>query len=478
MVPTAKARQLAAEYMERLDRAERRNPNEAGGPIEELCRWATSSYPEHERSGSEALFRGIVEPLADRFEPRLCDAYVELFTEVIDFCRGLPAGHALDRKLSDFELNNLEDLRRRASRVRRPAPYNLDQAVRPRRIFVLSRITLGADIAVTSVVLAKMKQFAPDAEIKLIGGPKTASFFAADNRIGRLPIDYRRGGTLLARLEAWIALTDAVGAEIEGLGEDEFLIVDPDSRLTQLGLLPLTRDDAGYCFLETRSLGSEESGPNAPSANPTGASSLPELTGLRLQTLFGEDSEPVYPYVSLAARDRGLGLSVREACGPRLAAVNLGVGSNEAKRLDDEFERELIGSLVGKGYRVLLDRGTGEEELARIRRLESSLIGRGLSVSRIRRDRIEPADVMSWEGSLSAFAGLISASALYVGYDSAGGHLAAALGVPAITVFAGAPNLRMRERWSPWGRSRADVVEVGPEEEADSVLRRVEELVP
>ena len=478
MVPTAKARQIAAEYMERLDRAERRNPNEAGGPIEELCRWATSSYPEQERSGSDALFRGIVEPLADRFEPRLCDAYVELFTEVIDFCRGLPAGHALDRKLSDFELNNLEDLRRRASRVRRPAPYNLDQAVRPRRIFVLSRITLGADIAVTSVVLAKMKQFAPDAEIKLIAGPKTASFFAADNRIDRLPIDYRRGGTLLARLEAWIALTDAVGAEIDGLGEDEFLIVDPDSRLTQLGLLPLTRRDAGYCFLETRSFGSGENAIDPPLENAARPFSLPRLTGLRLQSLFGDHTEPVYPYVSLGPRDRRLGLSVREACGPRVAAVNLGVGSNEAKRLDDEFERELVALLVGQGYRVLLDRGAGKDELGRMDVLETSLIGRGLSVSRVRHDRIKVADVMTWEGSLSAFAGLIAGSDLYIGYDSAGGHLAAALGVPVITVFAGPPNRRMRERWSPWGRSRADVVDVGPKEKADSVLRRVEELVP
>ena len=478
MVSAAHAHRLAAEFIERLDGANVEGRAAAVDPVEELCRLATSSDLEQARRGTDALFRGIVEPLGDRFDPRLCDAYIELFSEVIDFCRRLPDGRTLDRKLSDFGLNDRQDLRRRADRVRRPSAFDLDQTARPRRIFVLSRVTLGADVAVTSVVPAKMKRFAPDAEIVLIGGPKTASFFASDSRVSHLPIDYRREGTLLDRLNAWITLTDTLGAEIDGLAEDEFLIVDPDSRLTQLGLLPLTRDDAGYCFLETRSFGSEESGPDAPSANPTGASSLPELTGLRLQTLFGKDTEPVYPYVSLAARDRGLGLSVREACGPRLAAVNLGVGSNEAKRLDDEFERELTGSLVGKGYRVLLDRGTGEEELARIRRLESSLIGRGLSVSRIRRDRIQPADVMSWEGSLSAFAGLISASALYVGYDSAGGHLAAALGVPAITVFAGAPNLRMRERWSPWGPSRTDVVDVGPEEEAAGVLHRVEELVP
>jgi ADP-heptose:LPS heptosyltransferase len=44
---------------------------------------------------------------------------------------------------------------------------------------------------------------------------------------------------------------------------------------------------------------------------------------------------------------------------------------------------------------------------------------------------------------------MIAASRLYVGYDSAGQHVAAALGVPLISVFAGAANERMRARWTP-----------------------------
>ena len=93
-------------------------------------------------------------------------------------------------------------------------------------------------------------------------------------------------------------------------------------------------------------------------------------------------------------------------------------------------------------------------------------------------DRIEAADVMTWQGSLSAFAGITAAADLYIGYDSAGGHLAAALRVPVISVFAGAPNDRMRERWSPRGPARADVIAVEQGEIADAVLGRVEELLP
>ena len=45
----------------------------------------------------------------------------------------------------------------------------------------------------------------------------------------------------------------------------------------------------------------------------------------------------------------------------------------------------------------------------------------------------------------------IARSPLYIGYDSAGQHAAAALGIPAITVFAGHPNERFLRRWHPHG---------------------------
>ena len=239
--------------------------------------------------------------------------------------------------------------------------------------------------------------------------------------------------------------------------------------MTQLGLLPLTRNDAGYLLLETRSFGAE-----ADSAR----NSLSQLTAKGLESLFGPTSEPLYPYVSLPEADRDLGRRVRGAVKGKTAAVNLGVGNNDAKRVDELFERKLIALLVTSGYRVLLDRGAGDDELKRMDGLERFLRQRGLSASRVLPDRIEAADVMTWEGSLSAFAGITSETDLYIGYDSAGGHLAGALGVPTITVFAGAPNARMRERWSPRGPARVDVVAVEQGENADAVLRRVEELLP
>ena len=56
-----------------------------------------------------------------------------------------------------------------------------------------------------------------------------------------------------------------------------------------------------------------------------------------------------------------------------------------------------------------------------------------------------------WSGSFAGFAAIIAGAKLFVGYDSAGQHIAAAAGVPLISIFAGFPALRMFERWRPAG---------------------------
>jgi len=58
-----------------------------------------------------------------------------------------------------------------------------------------------------------------------------------------------------------------------------------------------------------------------------------------------------------------------------------------------------------------------------------------------------------------------------VGYDSAGQHVAAAAGVPLISVFAGFPAPRMFERWRPVGEG-CQVIRVD-RPEVEEALRRV-----
>jgi len=64
---------------------------------------------------------------------------------------------------------------------------------------------------------------------------------------------------------------------------------------------------------------------------------------------------------------------------------------------------------------------------------------------------------------------------LYVGYDSAGQHVAAAAGIPLISIFAGFPAPRMFDRWRPT-TSTAHVIRVD-QPGVEGTLARVREAL-
>ena len=121
-----------------------------------------------DEAASRALFRDVVEPLADRFEPALCDEYVQLFAPIVE---------GVFPDLSAAELIARYERVRRARQV----------SQQPRRVFVLSRVTLGADVAVTSIVLDAAKRRWPDAEVVFVGAAKNYDLFAADPRVKHKP---------------------------------------------------------------------------------------------------------------------------------------------------------------------------------------------------------------------------------------------------------------------------------------------------
>jgi ADP-heptose:LPS heptosyltransferase len=135
--------------------------------------------------------------------------------------------------------------------------------------------------------------------------------------------------------------------------------------------------------------------------------------------------------------------------------VSLGVGENQAKRLPDPFEEELLRLLAATGAPLWIDKGAGGEEAERV---ERALKRAGAAAA-------------SWDGAFAGFAAIIAGSRLYVGYDSAGQHVAAAAGVPLISVFAGFPAPRMFERWRPVGE-RCQVIRVD-RPDVEETLRRV-----
>lgn len=374
-------------------------------------------------SNTDALFAIVAEGLADRFDSRLSSAYADIFSYAIarvdhrfnaaelraryqhirrvwPYRYATAPREAAVRRILEVEENALRSLRTGGAAYRVPGivpPSHVESEPDPERIVLLSRVTLGADIAVTSIVAQALDARFPHSELVFAGSRKSAEFLG----LPLLPVDYPRTGGMRERLRAM----DAIAA----LGDDT-LIVDPDSRLTQLGLYPVAPDHR-YYFFDSRSV--------------EGPGSLVDLARDWCAQVFEVD----IPSPKIMVGDPPF-----EFARPAIA-VSLGVGGNDAKRIGGSFERNLLRELSGRAATVIVDKGAGEDEAARAEAAAAGI-----------------ANVRFWSGSFAAFAAIIAKSDLYVGYDSAGQHAAAALGVPLVSVFAGAVNDMFFERWRPDGR--------------------------
>jgi ADP-heptose:LPS heptosyltransferase len=376
---------------------------------------ALDEDPDDSAKASKALFSIVVERLADLFEPRLCNVYAALFAQVIE--RSIP-----ELKAADLEA--------RYDRVRCVRRVGFE----PKNIFVLSRVTLGADVAVTSVVLDAARRRWPKAKLWFVGPKKSWELFEGSVDVDWVPMPYGRSGRLMDRLSVFGELKTALDAP-------GALVLDPDSRLTQLGLLPVC-DESRHFLFESRSYGGD------------GVQSLVELARDWALAVTGADAaEPwLHPKFEFTLGSQPL------------TTLSLGVGENPAKRVEDPFEERLVDVLARKAPLVMVDAGAPEsEEEGRVKRAleRSSAAGENCGLH---------------EGSFASFAAMIAASRLYVGYDSAGQHVAAALGIPLISVFGGAASERMKARWRPHSTGPVWVLDADSSNFAE-LIERVERIV-
>ncbi|MBI3934354.1 MAG: hypothetical protein HY316_06650 [Acidobacteria bacterium] len=427
-----------------------------------LAEIAALEEPCLSEPGQRATFPLLIERLSDSFDPELCDLYDRVFTQMISYCRVLPAGARLNAALNDFGLHTEDDLLARRARLRRRPPWRDQEEQRAvRKVLVLSRVTLGAEVAITSVVLQRARSLFPEARCVLLAPPKARELFGGDASLEIREVSYRSGGRLLERLESWLALAEAVEEGVGSLPPREYVLLDPDSRFLQLGMLPVLRDESRYFFFESRRAGSG------------GSKTLSRLTAEWLNETFGGNALPS-PNVSIRPQDREFGLRIRRRLGDGgarwIITMSFGVGGNSEKRLPDPFEEQLIVRLIEEGATIVLDQGAGDEERERARRLVDAMRQRGGSVADIEVSNVGASAennsplrcaLLTWQGGIGAWAGLIGASDEYIGYDSAGQHIAAALGIPTIDIFVPCAAERFRQRWQPAGEGMVRVVAEG-----------------
>ena len=425
--------------------------------VQLLCEMATRcKNPAWNQFAASALFGIVIERLCDDFEDLQSETYNRLICQVTDFLRQLPEGAELQNELQNFQLDTEEELFQRVEALRLDRDVSITSELQPRKILVLSRVTIGADVAITSIICQRAIATYPEAEVVVIANGKLRQLFASHPGIRVRELNYIRHGSLLERFGAWLQLLEVVRDETASCDAQAYLLLDPDSRLTQLGALPLV-PGRNYRFFNSRGK------PEYPAT-----ASISTLANLWLDWLFGR--QPFcYPAVwldrtSLAAAGK-LVSAIRLDDTVNVITLNLGVGGNSRKRVADTFETELVLSLLGEaGNFVILDLGFGDEERARSEHILQQARQAGFatqtadfkSLSAINTD----TRLLGVECNVGEISVLIANSNEFIGYDSACQHIAAALSVRTYTIFAGTNNARFIRRWHATGPNRSEILYV------------------
>jgi ADP-heptose:LPS heptosyltransferase len=425
--------------------------------IDLICEMATYfDDPDMNQLAARALFAVIVERLCDDFEDLQTETYNRLICQVATYLRRLPQGARLDAQLKDFHLYSMDQLYQRVESIRLSPDQALAADLQPRKVLILSRVTIGADVAVTSVICQRAASAFPAAEIVVLGDAKLRQIMAPSSGVRIRELSYARHGGLIERFSVWLDLLAAVNAELCGLQDKDYLVLDPDSRLTQLGVLPLVAE-RNYRFFNSR----------GKQGYPV-KGSISALTNLWLDNILGH-SDFQYPRVWLNEVD----LEVADALVQRLAGMgrrhiitlNLGVGGNARKRVAGDFELAMVRSLLGEPDTVvLLDMGFGAEETERSAQILAAVAAQGVSVQCLPFADVDQAHahtrLFGLACSVGEIAALIARSHEFIGYDSACQHIGAALGVGTYTVFAGTSNPRFIRRWHACGPNTNEILYV------------------
>ncbi|MDH3394407.1 MAG: hypothetical protein OEL66_10395, partial [Desulfobulbaceae bacterium] len=407
----------------------------AAGPdlccIDSLCEMALD-----ERFSAQALhglYGRIVEPLCDDFSTsgaQICNLVLQ---RIIDFVRHVPQGKGMHCRLAALGFNDSDTLAKRYQRLLQPVPLVDRDRGQIRRVVVLSRVTVGADIVIATIVVHRLLAALPAAEVVLVGPAHLPHCFAEIDRVSCLQLPYERDGSLVDRLVVWESLEKLIREQGEGLAPGEMVLVDPDSRLSQLGLLPLLAEEDTWFF------------PSRFDQEDGGNSSLSEQVNGWLDSLLGQKSlQP--PVVSLPeALLSGTRLFLenlrRNGC-RQVIVINFGVGGDGKKRLGEPFETRLPLVLLEamENTVVIVDSGCASDEKEWVRSQLAEYQSSGIQTDFVEEDKLADLQigfshgVVGFHGSIGGIGGLIAGADVFFGYDSCCQHLAGALETPSVIV--------------------------------------------
>jgi hypothetical protein len=392
--------------------------------------------------GARWFFRELVEPLCDSFDPALQARHDRLLTSVIGAVARQDA--ALGARLAA-----------RPPVGHRRGPVTL--APRPDLCVLPSRVTIGADVAVTATIMGVVRAAWPDTRVALVGSPVTLAPLLSGRRgVEIWDHPYPRHGSLRDRLSVWAEAADTVDAWTRRNAGASVLVLDPDSRITQLGLLPLTARSGATRHFPARGM---------PVTDRRNLTALAEDWARRAT---GGVPAPIGPRLVPSPDDlrRGAELvrALRRSPGHPVAVASLGVGGNVRKATGVDTEADMLARLSLRAA-VVLDAGATAAETARATTVATAwAAATGRPFRHLRAgDHLtgEAPLVVLHRADLCAVAGLLARADLFVGYDSAFQHLAAAVGTPGVVVFVDPPSTTFVDRWRAPGTTALVVPRAG-----------------
>ncbi|MCD6274353.1 MAG: glycosyltransferase family 9 protein [Deltaproteobacteria bacterium] len=445
--------------------------------IDLLCEMMTfSKNPQLNNPGTQALFEIIIERLCDDFETLQTETYNRVMTQVISFCRTIPEGSELNNRLKKFMIHSDDDMLQRINSIRLNGNKLANKGF-IKKILILSRVTIGADVAITSIIIQRLAELYPDAEIVLIGNSKLKEVYGANSNIRIEGILYSRKGGLMPRLSSWHRVLEIIERETASVHPDNIALIDPDSRLSQLGVLPLIPEN-NYFFFDSRSDTSFNKKMSMVELTNRWLDDITDNMGFNFPKVWIPDE-----YLQVSGK---LFNDLRNNGAENIIVANFGVGGNSRKSVGKNLEKKLLITLLQKPNTViLLDKGFGDQETLSINALIAEIDKQGYP-TRHSTFGSTKKELINWgvigiESGIGEIAALIAMSEEFIGYDSACQHISAALGTPCLTIFAGSNNMRFIRRWSAHGPNRCSIVHVDTltdprAVEMDDIITRIMQL--
>lgn len=424
----------------------------------------------------------FVEPLKDSFGKDEGEFYAGVFAELIVAAAG--KSNKIKEWLAQIKIDSRapeEDLvERHIALLKQKSPLSNEQTKKIRKVIILSRATIGADSLVSSLLVRRVIREFRNADVifvdaagignQLLSVPgliSVSQFIDQMEEVVSLRWN-RNGFSILEGLEYSVDLYNYIKIITQGFQQYEYILLDPDSRLSQTGMMPLIHPGSHY-FIDTSVTDSEKKENNI--------KSLGEICSSYLNHILGGYSDN-YPRLEIRKNCfddvRGIFKSLA-LTGKTVVTVHFGA-EPESKFLSLDFEKSLILKLLELRVIPVLVRSPKESEEEKIRYHVKEIKAEGRKVTELtliggeyKVDGAQAADIYTFKGDIGIFAALVKRSNLYIGYDSLGQHIAAASGTPTITVFAGHINQAFLKRWTPFGEGQITIIEID-RKQSDSCL--------